>query len=33
MATHHATATMAFVPIGVPVRSPRRVSVVGVKGW
>jgi hypothetical protein len=30
----HATAAMALTPpIGVPVRSPRRVWVTGVKGW
>ena len=33
MPTLQATATTAFAPIGVPVSSPRRVSVTGVKGW
>src|SRR5690349_1982482 len=33
MAMHHATATIAFVPIGVPTRSPRSVSIIGVNGW
>ena len=33
MPTLQATAPMALLPIGVPVSSPRRVSVTGVKGW
>ncbi len=28
-----ATAAMALVPIGVPISSPRSVSVTDVKGW
>jgi hypothetical protein len=31
MPTLQATVSIAFTPIEVPVRSPRRVSVVGVK--
>ena len=33
MPTHHAIATTALLPIGVPISSPRRVSMMGVKGW
>ena len=33
MPTLQATAAMPLVPIGVPVSSPRSVSVTGVKGW
>src|ERR1019366_4407424 len=33
MAAHHATARTASLPMGVPVRSPRRVWMIGVKGW
>ena len=33
MPTHHAIAMTALLPIGVPNSSPRRVSMVGVKGW
>src|ERR1019366_2487167 len=33
MATHHVIASMASLPRGVPVRSPRRVWMIGVKGW
>ncbi len=32
MPTHHAMATAALLPIGVPISSPRRVSMMGVKG-
>ena len=33
MPTLQATVAMALLPIGVPVRSPRSVSVAGVNGW
>jgi hypothetical protein len=30
---HQARASMALFPIGVPMRSPRSVSMKGVNGW
>ena len=33
IATHHAVATMALLPIGVPSSSPRKVSIIEVTGW
>src|ERR687892_70552 len=33
MTVHHAAATTALLPIGVPRRRPRTVSMIGVKGW
>src|SRR5438034_10105805 len=33
MPAHQATAMIALSPIGVPSSRPRRVSVIGVKGW
>lgn len=32
MATHHATASHALLPIGVSMSSPRTVSMTGVTG-
>src|SRR6266545_4549401 len=33
MPAHQATAMTALLPIGVPVSSPRTVSMTGVNGW
>src|SRR5918997_2672613 len=33
MAAHQAMLMIALLPIGVPIRSPRIVSMTGVKGW
>jgi hypothetical protein len=33
MPMHQATARMALLPMGVPISSPRSVSMTGVKGW
>jgi hypothetical protein len=33
MPTHQAMATMASPPSGVPLSSPRTVSMIGVNGW
>jgi hypothetical protein len=33
MAAHQRTEAMPLVPIGVPLRKPRNVSMKGVKGW
>src|SRR3954447_25465265 len=33
MPTHQAVAMAALLPIGVPRRRPRTVSMIGVKGW
>ena len=33
MPAHQAPARRALCPIGVPVSRPRRVSMIGVKGW
>src|ERR1700691_3878362 len=33
MAADHATASKALLPMGIPVSSPRRVWMIGVKGW
>ncbi len=33
MPTHQAAASQAWLPIGVPIHSPRIVSMIGVNGW